>query len=100
MVRRTEPLVVDIFVTTLARVGFHEELAGNLLLAVNLRGTGEERAFGAVAFAVHVVGRHDGILNATARLPTFTHVARAAADTGEHGQADCYAEDGCSGICG
>ena len=60
VVRRTEPLVVDIFVAALAGVGLHEKLAGNFLLAVDLRRTGEERALGAVAFAIHVVGRHRG----------------------------------------
>ena len=96
MMRRTEPLVVDIFVAALAGVGLHEKLAGNFLLAVDLRGTGEKRAFGPIAFAVHVVGRHGGILDAGAGLPTFAHVARAVADAGEHDQADCHAKSGMS----
>src|ERR1700683_2770452 len=39
---RTEPLIVDVFVATLARLRFHEKLAGNLLAAKDLGGTGEE----------------------------------------------------------
>src|SRR5579863_173042 len=93
MVRRAEPLIVNIFVAALAGVGLHEELAGNFLLAVNLRGTGEERSLGPVAFAVHVVGRHGWILDAAARLPTLSHVARTIADAGEQGQADCCTQE-------
>ena len=92
MVGGTEPLIVDIFVATFAGVRLHEELAGNFLLAINLRGAGKERTFGPIAFAIHVVGRHGGILDAAARLPTFAHVARAVADAGECDQTDCGAE--------
>ncbi len=74
MVGRAVPLVVDVFVAALAGVGLHEELAGNLLLAIDLRGTGKEVAVGAVAFAVHGVGRHGRIFDAIARLPTLADV--------------------------
>ena len=92
MMRRTEPLVVDVLVAALAGIGFHEKLAGNFLLAVNLRGTGKERAFRPIALAVHIVGRHRGILNAGARLPTLAQVVRTVANGGDHGQADCGSE--------
>src|ERR1051326_2534619 len=93
MVGRAEPLVVDILVAALAGIGFHEELAGNLLLAVYLRRTGKKRPFGSVAFAVHGFRGHGGILNAAARLPTFPHVVRAIAERSEHGKTDCDARD-------
>ena len=35
--------------SALAGVGLHEKLAGNFLLAIDLRRTGEERTVGAVA---------------------------------------------------
>src|SRR5215470_8715364 len=85
--RRAEPLVVDVFVAALAGVGLHEELAGNFLVAVNLRGTGKERSFRSVALAIHRVRRHAGILNAVATLPAFADVARPVADASEHAQA-------------
>src|ERR1700730_7357017 len=94
MMRRTEPLVVDVFVTALAGLRLHEKLAGNFLLAVDLRRTGEERTLGAVAFAIHVVGRHGGILDAAARLPAFANVARAEAEGSEHEEAYYDAEGG------
>src|SRR6267154_1550367 len=100
MVRRAEPLIVDIFVTALAGVGLHEELAGNFPLAINLRGTGEERTLGAVAFAVHVVGRHRGILNTRTRLPAFADVAGAVSDTCQEAQTNCRAQEVASGIRG
>ena len=80
MVRRAEPLVVDIFVAALAGVGLHEKLAGNFLLSVDLRRTGKERTLRTVALAIHVVGRHGGILNSVARLPTLADVAGTIAD--------------------
>src|SRR5271169_5145205 len=88
MVSRTEPLVVDVFVAALAGVRLHEELAGDFLLAVDLRRTREERAFGAVAFPVHVVGWHCRILYAVPRLPAFADVACTVADSGKQCQAD------------
>src|SRR5580658_3400539 len=100
MVRRAEPLVVDIFVTTLARIGLHEELAGNFLLAIDLRGTRKERARRPIALAVHVVGRHRGILDAAPRLPTLSYVTSAIADSGEPNQADCGAQNGSRGVRG
>ncbi len=94
MVRGAEPLVVDVLVAALTGVGFHEELAGNFLLAVDLRGTGEEWAVGAVAFTVHGVGRHGGILNAIADLPAFADVVRAVANGCERDQTDGRAHRG------
>src|SRR5579859_1155499 len=88
MVRRTEPLVVNVLVAALARFRLHEELAGNFLLSVNLRRTWEERAFGSVTFPVHVVGWHGRILNAPARLPALANVARAVANTSKHREAN------------
>src|SRR5205807_1425530 len=77
MVHRTEPLVVNVFVTALAGIRFHEKLAGDFLLAVDLGGTGEEVALCPVALSVHVVRRHGRVLNSAARLPTFADVTRA-----------------------
>src|SRR5229473_3218791 len=94
MMRRAEPLVVDVFVAALAGVGLHEELAGDFLPAVNLGRTGEERAFGTVAFSIHVVGRHRGIQDAASRLPTLTHVMRAVAYCGQQREGKGGAEGG------
>src|SRR5216683_2654862 len=92
--RRTEPLVVNVFMAALAGVGLHEKFAGNFLLAVDLRRTGEERAFGTVAFSIHVVGRHGRILDAASRLPALTHVMRAVADCGQQREGKGGAEGG------
>src|SRR5580765_1120 len=96
MVRGTEPLVVDVFVTALAGIGLHEKLTGNFLFAVHLRRTRKERTFGAVAFAIHVVGRHGRVLNAVARFPTATNVARCVTNSYEHGETE-HNTDGASG---
>src|SRR5690349_24010203 len=88
MVGRTEPLVINIFVAAFARIGFHEELAGNFLFPVNLRRTGEEIAFRAITLAIHAFGRHLGILYSVARLPTLSKVVRAITDDGKGSQAE------------
>ena len=88
MVRGAEPLVVDVFVAALAGVRLHEKLAGNFLPAVHLCGTGEERAFGTVAFAIHVIGGHGRILNAVARFPTATHVPRSVTNSRKQREAE------------
>src|SRR5947209_17738371 len=90
MVGRAEPLVVNIFVAALARIGLHEELAGNFLFAVNLRRTGEEISLRTVSLAIHAVGRHLGILNSIARLPNLAHIMRAVADVGMGSQAELH----------
>src|SRR6266571_1007815 len=92
--RRAEPLVIDVFVTTLAGVRLHEELAGNFLTAVDLRRTWEKRAFGTVALAVHDGRRHLGIFNASTILPAgISQVPSSRAEAGKDEQADCYARD-------
>jgi len=53
---RALPLLVDIGVAALTGVGLHEELAGNFLMPVNLRGAREEIALRAVAFIIHSAG--------------------------------------------
>ena len=93
MVRRTEPLVVDILVATLAGVGLHEKLAGDFLLSIDLRGTGKKRTLRTIALAIHVVGRHGGIFNAVARLPTFADVAGTIADPRKDNEADGGAQN-------
>src|SRR6266567_3221535 len=95
MMRRAEPLVVNIFVTTLTGIRLHEKLAGNLLLPINLCRTREERALRPVAFPIHVVGRHRRILNAIARLPTLAHIMRTVAQTCKHRQTHCRAHSSC-----
>src|SRR5579872_4340206 len=89
MMRGAEPLVIDIFVATLAGVGLHKKLAGNFLLAVNLRRAGEECALGAVAFSIHVARGHDGILNAVTRLPAFANVVRAESNSRQRRETEC-----------
>src|ERR1700685_3850261 len=58
MMRRAEPLIVDVFMAAFAGVGLHEKLAGNLLSAVNLRRTGKEWPIRTIAFAIHGGRRH------------------------------------------
>src|ERR1700704_4723931 len=88
MVSRTVPLIVDVLVAALAGVRLHEELAGNLFSAIDLRGTGEKWAGGAVAFAVHADGRKGGIFNASMLVPAgFAEIAR---DGRQHRQHDEY----------
>src|SRR5713101_7880375 len=88
MVRRTVPLIVDILVAALAGIRLHEELAGNFLSAVDLRGTGEKWAGGAVAFAIHADGRKGGIFNASMLVPTA--LAEIASDGRQHRQHGEY----------
>src|SRR5580692_1292995 len=95
VVGRAEPLVVDVFVAALAGVGLHEKLAGNFLVAVDLSGTREERSLRAIALAVHRVGRHGGVLDAVAGLPTYADILRAVTDAGKNRQAHCDPERAC-----
>ena len=89
MVHRTEPLVVDILVAALAGFRFHEELAGNLLAAIDLGRTGEKCAVRSVAFAVHAGRRHGRILNECPTQPArFAHIAGGKSESGKHYQAD------------
>src|SRR5207244_2249686 len=83
-----EPLVVDVFVAALAGIGLHEKLAGNFLFSVHLRRTGEERAFGTVAFAIHIIGGHGRILNAVARFPTAANVTRSVTNSRKQREAE------------
>ena len=78
MVGRAEPLVIDIFMATLAGIGLHEEFAGDFLPSVHLGRTGEECSLGAIAFAIHAGGGHRGILNPRMHLPTgFAYITGA-----------------------
>src|SRR6202140_1881112 len=76
MMSRAVPLVIDILVTALAGIRLHEELAGNFLSAVDLRGAGKKWAGGAVAFAIHADGRKGGIFNPSMLVPAaFAEIA-------------------------
>ena len=97
MVDRAEPLVVDVLVAALAGIRFHEEFAGNLLLAVDLRRTGKKCALGAIAFVIHAGGRHCGIGHVSTLLPArLADIARSVAQSGESEQADDDTGDCCS----
>src|SRR5271155_29101 len=89
MMGRTVPLIVNVLVTALAGIRLHEELAGNLFTAVDLRGTGEKRAGGAVAFSVHGEGRQPWIFNPRMLVPTS--FAKVASNRRKHHQ---HREDG------
>src|SRR5438445_4895181 len=90
MMRGAEPLVIDIFVAAFTGVRLHEELAGNLLSAVNLGGTGEKWAVRTVPFAVHAGRRSERILNASTILPARSaEVPGSPSDGGKHSQAGC-----------
>src|SRR5260370_27837970 len=67
--RGAEPLLVNISVAALARVGLHEKLAGNFLVSVNLGRAGKEIALRTVALIVHGFWRIGGDLNAGVTLP-------------------------------
>src|SRR5580692_10072900 len=85
MMGRTEPLIVDVLVASFAGIGFHEELAGNFLSAVDLSGTKKEGPIWSVALAIHAGGWHRGILNTSLILPArLPHITRARAYTDEH----------------
>src|ERR1700723_1966629 len=71
MVGRAIPLLVDIFMTALAGVRFHEELAGNFFASIDLRRTGEKRAGGAIAFAIHGERRKSGFWEGGVRAPAI-----------------------------
>src|SRR6266852_8990716 len=98
MVRRTVPLIVDILVAALAGIRLHEELAGNLFSAVDLRGTGEKWAGGAVAFAIHADGRKGGIFNASVLVPAgFAEIASDGRQHRQHGEYGGNAKNGMAG---
>src|ERR1019366_3565737 len=85
MVGRAVPLVIDILMTALAGIRFHEKLAGNFFSAIDLRGTGEKWPAGAVAFAVHADGRQGRIFNApTLRPASFSKVASNGSQHRQH----------------
>src|SRR5450755_1933258 len=86
VVSRAGPLLVNVGVAALARVGLHEKLAGNFLLAVNLGGAGEKVALRAVAFVVHGFGRVGRILDDCVILPAS--VARVPGRDGESGKQE------------
>src|ERR1019366_7692352 len=85
MVGRAVPLVIDILMTALAGIRFHEKLAGNLFSAIDLRGTGKKWPAGTVAFAVHADGRQGRIFNApTLRPASFSKVASHGSQHRQH----------------
>src|SRR6185369_2831353 len=96
MVRGAEPLVVNVLVATLARVGLHEELAGDFLSAVNLRGTGKEWPLGSIAFFVHRRWRICGVLDAGAIFPSRSaEIPRTKPENPEHNQDQRRARPNC-----
>src|SRR6267378_1183642 len=86
MVGRAVPLVVDVLMAALAGIRLHEELAGNFFSAIDLRGTREKWAGGAVAFAVHADGRQSGIFNASMLVPAC--FAEIASNGRQHGRIE------------
>src|ERR1035437_66933 len=85
MVSRAVPLVIDILMTALAGIRFHEKLAGNLFSAIDLCGAGKKWPAGAVAFAVHGDGRQGRIFNApTLRPASFSKVASHGSQHRQH----------------
>src|SRR5882762_6840529 len=98
MVSRTVPLVVNILVAALAGVRLHEELAGNLFSAIDLRGTGKKWTGGAVAFAVHADGRKGGIFNASMLVPAgFAEITSDGRQHCDHGEYGSNAKNGAMG---
>src|SRR5438067_6289874 len=101
MVRRAEPLLVDILVATLAGVRFHKKFAGNLLPAVDLSRAWEEGPLRAIAFGVHGGRRKRRIVDGEAELPArFARVFCSEAQCGEDGKTkertkDSRARAGC-----
>src|SRR5579859_1478062 len=64
MVHRAVPLRINVGVATLAGVGLHEVLRGDVDIVFGLSGAGEEFAGCAIPFAVHGVRRHQWVDNA------------------------------------
>src|ERR1700723_712064 len=93
MVGRAIPLLVDIFMTALAGVRFHEELAGNFFASIDLRRTGEKRAGGAIAFAIHGEGGKRGILEAGVLAPaSFAEIGSRWRERGQQRDNDYDAQ--------
>ncbi len=91
VMRGAIPFVVDILMAALARIGLHEEFAGNLLVAVNLRRAGEESTVWTVAFTVHAGGGIVGIFDSRTIQPaSMAEVPRAIAESREQNKADAY----------
>src|SRR5271154_5572679 len=91
MMSRTVPLIVNIFVTSLARIGLHEELTGNPFTAIHLRRAGEKWSGGTVTFAVHSERGERRILDA--RMPAPTSFAEVARSRRQHCQRTEYNND-------
>ncbi len=89
MVGRAVPLIIDIFVTALAGIGLHEELAGNFFSAIDLSGTWEERTGGPVALVIHGEWRQRRILYASALRPaSIAKVVRSWRQRHQNGHND------------
>ena len=69
MMGRAVPLIVNIFVTTLACLRFHEVFRRNQLGIGRLSGAGKERAFRSVAFLRHLGGSNPGIADRRRSFP-------------------------------
>src|SRR5579863_5116289 len=95
MVRRTEPLVVNVFMATFAGIGLHKELAWNLLIAVHLRRTWEKGSLGPISLSVHIVGRHVRVLNSIASLPAQPHITCSITNASQHYEADHGSQKTC-----
>src|SRR5208282_3144508 len=98
VMRRAVPLVVDILVTALAGIRFHEELAANFFSTVHLRGAGKKWAGGPVAFAVHGERGQHGIFNAAMLAPAV--LAEISSNGREHRQQRQYGGDPNRGMTG
>src|SRR3954470_836872 len=85
---RTEPLVIHVLVASLARLRFHEELAGNFFAPVNLRRAWEKWPLRAVTLGIHGSRRHRGVLNGETLLPArLAHIPGASRQAHEHEKA-------------
>ena len=63
MVDRTIPLVINIGMTALAAIRFHEELAGNMAAAYHLGRAWKKWALRAVTLGIHIERRDGRILD-------------------------------------
>src|SRR6516164_9871601 len=78
--RRAVPLLENVLMAALAGVGFHEELRGDIAVAIDLRGAGEEFVVCSAAFTVHGERRDFGIADDEALAPGVAGVLRTNRD--------------------
>ena len=85
MMHRAVPLLVDVRMTALTSIRFHEVFGRNAAAMFGLRGAREKLPLRAVPFIVHCFRRHQRIGDAIRVLPgDFARPPRACRDASRH----------------